>query len=113
MRKDTIIVYFLLAVVLAATQVLAQQKYEVITVKGAEVQSRVVIVTIQATSAQFELQCNTNVSDCSALQPGSYVMVRLPKNWGSYVCANVEVYPTPANPENLGQKLGDYCLIEK
>jgi len=40
-------------------------------------------------------------------------MVRLPKNWGTYVCANVEVYPTPVNPENLGQKLGEYCLIEK
>lgn len=40
-------------------------------------------------------------------------MARLPKNWGTYVCENVEVYPTPANPENLGQKLGGYCLIQK
>jgi hypothetical protein len=111
--KKVIILCFLLGIVLAATPVLGQEKYEVITVKSSEVQSRVVIVTVQGANTRFELQCNTNISGCSALQPGSYVMVRLPKNWGTYVCANVEVYPTPVNPENLGQKLGEYCLIEK
>src|SRR5579864_8079735 len=111
--KKAIAAVFLLAVVLAATLVVDQGKYEPITVKSAEVNNGVVIVTVQAAVTRFELQCNTNISGCSALQPGSYVMVRLPKNWGTYVCANVEVYPTPVNPENLGQKLGEYCLIEK
>ena len=111
--KKAIVALFLLAVVLAATPVLGQPKYEPITVKSAEVTNGVVIVTVQGGGTQYELQCNTNISGCSALQPGSYVMVRLPKNWGTYVCANVDVYPTPVNRANLGQKLGAYCLIEK
>ena len=40
-------------------------------------------------------------------------MVRLPKNWGTYDCANVDVYHEPVNHEDLGQKLGEYCLLEK
>ena|SRR5690348_12903429 len=111
--KKAIAALFLIAVVLAATPALGQEKTEVITVKGAQVNNGVVIVTVQAAVTRFELQCNTNISGCSTLQPGSYVMVRLPKNWGTYVCANVDVYSTPVNPENLGQKLGEYCLIEK
>ncbi len=103
----------LVLIVLAATQALAQRNYEVITVKGLEVNSGVVMLTVQQGRTSFGLQCNANVSGCNTLPPGSYVMVRLPKNWGTYVCANVEVYSTPAHPENLGEKLGNYCLIQK
>ncbi len=111
--KRAIAPLFLLAVGLAATPVLGQEKTEVITAKSAEVYSRVVIVAVEAASKALELRCDRSIPDCSALQPGSYVMVRLPKNRGIYECANVEVYPMPADPENLGQKLGAYCLIEK
>jgi hypothetical protein len=111
--KKAIIAGFLFAGVLVATGVFGQQKYEVITVKTLEINNGVVIVTAQEGSTHFQLQCNANVPRCDTLSPGTYVMVRLPKNWGTYVCANVEVYATPANPENLGQKLGDYCIVEK
>ncbi len=104
---------FLLTICIASATVFAQQKYEAITVKSLEINNGVVIVTVQEGSTNFQLQCDANVAGCDTLAPGGYVMVRLPKNWGTYVCANVEVYPTPVNPENLGQKLGDYCIVQK
>ena len=111
--KKVVSLLFLFFVLLAVTPLAGQDKYESITVKGAEINNGVVIVTVQNANARVELQCNTNVSDCSTIKPGTYVMVRLPKNWGTYQCANVDVYRTPVNHENLGQKLGEYCLIEK
>jgi len=111
--KKAIAALFLLAVVFAATSVLGQEKTEVITVKSAEVNNRVVIVTVQGAGTRFELQCNEGLPACSTLQPGTYVMVRLPRNWAMYQCANVQVYRAQAVPENLGEKLGEYCLIEK
>ena len=111
--KKAIAALFLLAVVLAATPVLGQQEYEVITVQSVEVDIRYVIATVQAANDRFELQCDADVRDCNALQPGSYVMVRLPESSGPYVYPNVEVYPMPPNPENLGKKVGVYCLIKK
>ena len=112
--KKAIAALFLSAVVLAAIPVLGQQKYEVITVQNVEVHIRYVIATVQGVNDRFELQCEADVWDCNALQPGSYVMVRLPENSGPYVYPNVEVYQTPANPEtaNLGKKVGVYCLIK-
>lgn len=112
MKKVTFISIVIL-MVLAATEVLAQRNYEVITVKGLEVNSGVVMLSVQQGGTSFQLQCNANFTGCDTLPPGSYVMVRLPKNWGTYVCANVEVYSTPVHPENLGEKLGAYCLIQK
>jgi hypothetical protein len=111
--KKAIGALFLFAGVLAATPISAQRKYEAITVKNADVQAKVVILAIESGTAQFELQCDTNVSGCNALRSGNYVMVRLPKNWGTYDCANVDVFHTPANSGELGEKLGEYCLIEK
>ena len=52
------------------------------------------------------------MADCKVLEPGTYVMVRLPKNWGMYDCANVDLYASAADPAS-GEKLGEYCLIEK
>jgi hypothetical protein len=111
--KKAIFIFLIVPMVLATTDALAQRNYEVITVKDLAVNSGVVMLTVQQGSTSFQLQCNANVPGCYTLQPGSYVMVRLPKNWGTYVCANVEVYSTPIHPENLGEKLGAYCLIQK
>jgi hypothetical protein len=111
--KKAISALCLFVAALVGTYVPAQEKYEPITVKGAEINNGVVIVTVQNASARLELQCNTNVSDCSTIKPGTYVMVRLPKNWGTYQCANVDVYRTPVNHENLAEKLGEYCLVVK
>jgi hypothetical protein len=87
------------------------------TVRGSEVSTGVVIVSGQITSATarrtaVELQCNKGVSLCVAPPAGTYVMVRLPKNRGTYDCANVELYPNGADPEK-SDKIGAYCLIEK
>jgi len=46
------------------------------------------------------------------LEPGTYVMVRLPKNWGMYDCACIDLYASTADPAS-GEKLGEYCLVEK
>ncbi len=96
---------------------LAAQDQSTITVKSSVVVTGVVIITAQPASAgqakaSFELHCNKDASNCTAPKAGNYLMVRLPKNWGMYDCANVDLYPTSANPET-DQKIGEYCLIEK
>lgn len=107
----------LVLVLMAAAQLAGQDKSNV-TVKSAEVSNGVVMVTATqgAQSEQgkgsFALQCNKGVSSCKAPEPGSYIMVRLPKNWGTYDCANVDLYPSSADPATA-QKIGEYCLIEK
>ncbi|HUI83713.1 MAG TPA: hypothetical protein VL240_05790 [Candidatus Binatia bacterium] len=107
----------ILAMLVVGAQ-LAAQDQSTITVKSSEVNNGVVIVTItQAATADkakvsYELHCNKGASSCKAPEPGSYIMVRLPKNWGMYDCANVDLFPAGANPAS-DQKLGEYCLIEK
>jgi hypothetical protein len=106
-----------LAVLMVAAQLAAQEK-STISVKGAEVSNGVVIVTAtqEATPEQakssFALHCNKGASACKAPEPGSYIMVRLPKNWGMYDCTNVDLYLSSADPATA-QKIGEYCLIEK
>lgn len=99
-------------------QLMAQDK-STVTVKGSEVNNGVVILTVQqaATPEQaaesFALHCNKGFANCSVLAAGTYLMVRLPKNWGMYAeCANVDLYPSTADPAS-SQKLGQYCLIRK
>ncbi|MGB8886201.1 MAG: hypothetical protein WCC87_05720 [Candidatus Korobacteraceae bacterium] len=111
--KKTIV----LLVLMVAAQLAAQDKSN-ITVKGAEVNNGVVIVTVtqvatpEQGSAAFALQCNKGAPACKAPGPGSYIMVRLPKNWGMYDCTNVDLYPSSADPAT-SQKIGEYCLIAK
>ena len=106
-----------LLVLVTSVQLMAQEN-TTITVKGTEISNGVVIVTAtQATTegqgkVSLTLNCNKGASACKALEPGSYLMVRLPKNWGMYDCANVDLYPTTANPAT-DQKIGEYCLTEK
>ncbi len=96
---------------------IAQDK-STITVKDSEVSNGVVIITaLQPATAEqakrsLELHCNKGASACKAPEAGDYLMVRLPKNWGMYDCANVDLYPTSADP-NTAQKIGEYCLDEK
>ncbi len=108
MKKAT-----LLLVLMVAAQLAAQEKSNV-TVKSAETNNGVVIVTAtpEQGKASFALQCNKGAPACKAPEPGSYIMVRLPKNWGTYDCANVDLYPSSADPATA-QKIGEYCLIEK
>ena len=107
----------ILLVLAAGIQLLAQDK-STITVKKTELSNGVVIVTVVQeatdgqTKASFDLHCNKGASACKAPEPGTYLMVRLPKNWGMYDCANVDLYATSADP-NKDQKIGEYCLIEK
>jgi hypothetical protein len=101
---------------LAAMQLMAQDK-SIITVKGREVNNGVVILTVHQTATpqvaeSFTLHCNKDMADCAVLEPGTYLMVRLPKNWGMYECANVDVYASTADPAT-SQKIGEYCLIQK
>jgi hypothetical protein len=103
--------YFVLLVFCAATPVLAQQEQQ-ITVKGGEVSNGVVIVTAQEGKTFIDLRCNKDFAYCKIPQPGTYVMVRLPKNWGLYDCADVRVYRKMAD---LGARelVGEYCLVEE
>ena len=112
MRKAILFLGLLIAI-----QVMAQDK-STITVKGSEVNNGVIILTVQqaATPEQdagsFVLHCNKGMSGCTVVPAGTYLMVRLPKNWGIYDCTNVDLYPTTADPAH-GEKIGEYCLIRK
>ena len=110
-QKIILLLYFW-----TALQLNAQDK-SLITVRGSEVNNGVVIVTVHPTNpteekASFALHCNKGMHDCTIPEPGSYVMVRLPKNYGMYDCGNVDLYPPTADPET-SHKIGQYCLVDK
>ena len=99
-----------------AFQLNAQDK-SLITVHGSEVNNGVVIVSVHQAiptggKASFALQCNKGAHNCTVPEPGNYVMVRLPKNYGMYECANVDLYPASADP-GISQMVGEYCLVDK
>lgn len=91
----------------------ASQETSGITVKGHELNNGVVILDISKAGKAYELNCNQGYSGCTPLEPGKYVMVELPKNYGMYECRNVEVYPESAAGPEGEKRLGNYCLIEK
>lgn len=105
----------ILLVLAFATQVIAQDK-STITVKNSGTNNGVVIInavgTIDEAKTSMELHCNKGASACKAPEPGTYLMVKLPKNWGMYDCTNVDLYATSANPDT-DQKIGEYCLEQK
>jgi len=101
----------LLALLMAA-QSFALDK-SLITVKDSTVGNVVVTVSIREAGKSYELQCNQTAPNCNAPKPGDYWMVRLPKNHGLYDCANVDLYPQSANPEQHDQLFGEYCITEK
>ncbi len=91
----------------------SQEKQELITVKSADVNNGVVVITAQGEKAPIELQCNKDFLGCAVLRPGAYLMVRLAKNHGPYECSNVTVYAKGQRPDALGEELGSYCIAEK
>ena len=107
----------LLLVALVATTVAAQEK-SIVTIRGSEVNNGVVILNVHQMDpvrtghATFELHCNKGMPDCASPTAGNYLMVRLPKNWGSYDCNNVDLYPASGDTVST-EKIGEYCLIEK
>ena len=105
----------ILLVLAFATQVMAQDK-STITVKNSETSNGVVIINALGSGDEakvsMELHCNKGASACKAVEAGSYLMVKLPKHWGMYDCANVDLYPATANPDT-DQKIGEYCLQQK
>ena len=110
--KKNIYPLILLVILLVATPLFATEK-ALITVKESTVNNGVVIVTIRESGKSYELQCNQTASNCKVLKPADYWMVRLPKNYGLYDCANVDLYPQSANPDGHDQALGEYCINEK
>ena len=109
-------VLFLLILAVGVSAI-AEEK-STITVKNSEVSGGVVtVVAIQPAiddqaKLSLELHCNKGASACKAPEPGTYIMVRLPKNWGMYDCANVDLYSATADPAK-DQKIGEYCLDQK
>lgn len=114
MRKATVLLLFGM---LAVMTTLAQEKSSV-TVKAAEINNGVILLTMHQTPAtaqehaSFVLQCTKDMPDCAAPKPGSYTMVRLPKNYGMYDCVNVDLYAASTASES-SEKIGEYCLLEK
>lgn len=104
--------FALLMALLIAAQVLAVEK-STITVKNTTVTGDVVLVAIQESGKSFDLQCTKGAPNCAAPPPGTYWMVRLPKNHGYYDCANVDLYAQSADPENGGTIFAEYCINEK
>ena len=97
---------------LAAAQLMAVEK-STVTVKNTSVSGTEILVVIQESGKSLELQCTKDAPNCKSPQPGSYWMVRLPKNHGYYDCANVDLYSQTADPENGGKAFAEYCLNEK
>jgi hypothetical protein len=108
----------LILLVLAVGMTAVAQDKATITVKNSETSGGVVMTAAiqpaigDQAKLSLELHCNKGASACTAPEPGSYIMVRLPKNWGMYDCANVDLYPVTADPVTA-QKIGEYCLNEK
>ncbi len=103
----------LILLVLMVVGPLAAQEQSTITVKSYEINNGVIIVSAtEQGKSSFALHCNKGMPGCKTPPPGTYLMVRLPKNWGMYDCANVDLYPASADPKNA-EKLGEYCLILK
>ena len=102
----------LLFIVLLAIQLFAVEK-SLITVKDTAVSNGVIIVSIRESSKTYQLQCNQTAPNCNAPKPGNYWLVRLPKNYGLYDCANVDLYPQSADPEQRDEVFGEYCISEK
>ena len=104
----------IILLVLAACSQLVAQDRSTITVKKSEVSKETVVVTAmqQGDQKAIELNCNRDAGSCKTPEPGTYIMVRLPKNWGMYDCSNVDLYAATADP-GKDQKLGEYCLVEK
>src|SRR5438270_7072622 len=105
--KKLALTLLLFGMVLFAVNALAQDKYEPLKVTGSDVSNGVVLLSVQIAGARFDLQCNADVPNCAKLQPGNYVMVRLPKNWGLYECTNVDLYRPPVSSGLVEDKLGD------
>lgn len=107
----------ILLVLTLAVGAIAQDK-STITVKSSEVSNGVILITAMQVATEdqakmsLELNCNKGASACTAPAPGTYLMVRLPKNWGMYDCVNVDLYPTSADT-TTAQKIGEYCLTQK
>ena len=105
----------ILVALFAGVQALAQEKSQ-ITVKTSAVNNGVVIVTAQTGKTSFELQCNKDISGCRVLEPGDYLMVRLPKNRGAP--CRVPAPLTAALYYELGRVLGiagefvTACLVQ-
>jgi hypothetical protein len=102
---------FFVFVILAAVLALAQDTSQ-ITIKSGEMNNGVVIIAAVEGKTTVELQCNKGVTGCKIPEPGTYVLVRLPKNHGMYDCANVEIFPKGADPTS-SERIGAFCLIAK
>lgn len=108
----------LVSVLMLAATLAAQDNKSTITVKNSQVSNGVVVINValaasdQQAKTSWTLHCNKDASSCVTPQPGSYVMVRLPKNWGMYDCEDVDLYANNADPETA-QKVGEYCIVEK
>jgi hypothetical protein len=98
----------ILFVLLCSTMLWAQDKTQV-TVKTAENVSGIILVTATENGKRIEFQCTAQQAWCTALKPGTYQLVRLPKNHGMYDCQNVDLFSSAADVDN-DQKLGEYCL---
>lgn len=102
----------LVLLILGAAIALWAQQEQQITVKGSEVNNGVVIVTAQEGKTVLDLRCNKDFAYCKIPEPGSYVIVRLPRNRGLYDCADVRIYRKMADSQP-GQQVGEYCLVEE
>jgi hypothetical protein len=113
MRKGVVLLLLLTLFLLFGSVEVSAREKSLITVKANELNNGVVIRDILKAGKTYQLQCNQNMSGCTTLNNGKYLMVELPKNFGMYECHDVEVYPESVVTEDKDQKLGEYCLVQK
>ena len=112
-RPLTLFVSLLIVFLMATSVVIVAQNKTAITVKGSEVVSGVILVSVVKDGKPVELQCNHGFPSCNSLKAGQYTLVELPPNHGMYECKDVEVYGDPATGADPTKKVGEYCLNEK
>ena len=108
MKKVLALTLFLL---IATAESLSQDGVQ-ITVKQSVLINGIIVITVLEGRTPLELQCNEGMGGCKALEPGTYIVVRLPRNRGFYDCANAEVYRKSADIPS-GEKVGAYCINER
>jgi hypothetical protein len=101
----------LAAAVAVAPLLLFAAQNEVIAIKGGSVSKQVVLVNGEVGGKPVQLECFLSVAHCKIPKESDYVLVRFPRGEGPYMdCPNVQLYEK-LNRSQLGQEIGDYCLL--
>lgn len=101
----------LVAGVAMAPLVLFAAQKETIAIKDGSAKKDVVLVNGEVKGKPVQLECFLSVAHCKIPKEGDYILIRFPRGEGPYMdCPNVYLYEKSSRSQ-LGQKIGEYCLL--